>query len=80
MHVNAVLDVILFWIASIAVWLSIKLIIFPFKVFSIISFFAASALAKTSACKTEAYCVFQMEKILICMRAVRVETRTSSSI
>ena len=80
MHVIAVLDLILFWIACIAVWLFIQMVIFSFKVFSTISFFAALAIAKTSGWKTVAYYVFQVEKILICMRAVRVETRASSSV
>ena len=53
---------------------------FSFQFFSMINVFAASAIAKTSAWKTVAYYVFQMEKNLIGMRAVRVEAHTSSSV
>ena len=53
MHVNTVLSLtILFWIASMAAWIFSKMIIFSFKVFSTISFFAVLAIAKTSAWKT----------------------------
>ena len=53
MHVNTVLNfTILFSIARIAVWLSTKIIIFSFRIFSMISFFATSDIAKTSARKT----------------------------
>ena len=80
MHVITMLDLILFWIASIAVWLSITMVTFSFKVFSMISFFAAAAIAKTFSWRTVADYVFQMEKIVICIRVIRVEIRSSSSV
>ena len=85
MHANTVLSdlSILSWIGSIVAWLSTKMIIFSLTVFSMISYFAALAMAKTSAWKTIIITSSQIAKILICMRAVwvfYVETRTSSSV
>ena len=57
MHVNTTFDFsILFWIARVAAWLSTKIIIFLFRIFSMISFFATSAITiKTFAWKTKLY-------------------------
>ena len=69
MHVNIVLDfTILFWIARIAARLSTKIVIFSFTILSMISVFATSAIAKTSAWKTVLY-LPRWKKFWICLRA-----------
>ena len=83
MHVNTAIDfTTLFWIANIAACLSTEIVIFSFKAFFTISFFAALAITKASAWKT-VLCLPKCKKKLICMRAVRVfyvETCISSSV
>ena len=64
MHGKTVLDfTILFWIARITAWLSSKIVIFSFTILSMISFFATSAIAKTSAWKTVLYLIIVLPQL-----------------
>ena len=59
MHVNTVLDfTILFWIARIAAWLSTKIIIFVFRILSVMEFLRYFSYSKDFCLDDGIYYIF----------------------